>query len=132
MATLQNNYRQYPLAAEQLLEVDDLLPAGLSTIKIELPPGAILLSGGVLVITPFNATGAGLLDVGLEGGAANALLNDADIETAGFTAFSAGAGTYFPNGGAITFTGVATTGATAGALRVIAQYIVVDRGNEVQ
>lgn len=132
MATLQDHARQYPLVAVQEVNVADLLPAGLSAITIELPPGAIVTGGGTLVITPFNATGAALLDIGLTGGSATAFANDVDIETAAYTAFATGVGTYLPNGGSVSLTGVATTGATAGKLQVLVHYVVVGRGNEVQ
>lgn len=124
--------RQYTLVAVQKVSYDDLLPAGVSPVTIELPPAAVVLRGGVQVVTPLNATGAALLDIGLEGGSATAFHNDLDIETAAYTAFATGAGTYLPNGGKVTLTGVATAGATAGELLVVVEYVVVGRGNEVQ
>lgn len=130
--TLQAHERQYQLTAVQRVVAADLLPAGLSPLVVELPPGAIVTGGGTRVVTPFNATGAGLLDIGLGGGSATAFANDVDIETAAYTAFATGIGTYLPNGGTVTLTGVATAGATAGELFIIVHYVVVGRGNEVQ
>ena len=132
MATLKTHARQYQLTAIQEVNAADLLPAGLSAINIDLPPGAIITGGGTLVVTPFNATGAGLLDIGLTGGSATAFANDVNIEAAAYTAFTTGIGTYLPNGGSISLTGVATDGATAGKLQVLVHYVVVGRGNEVQ
>lgn len=132
MTNLIAHERQWVLAAVQKVSFDDLLPAGVSPITIELPPGAVVLRGGVRVVTPFNATGAALLDVGLVGGSATAFHNDLDIETAAYTAFATGQGTYLPNGGKINLTGVATAGSTAGELLVVVEYVVVGRGNEVQ
>lgn len=132
MTTLIAHERQYQLTAVQKVAFDDLLPAGLSPIAVELPPGAIVTGGGALVVTPFNATGAGLLDIGLSGGSATAFANDVNIEAAAYTAFATGVGTYLPNGGSLTLTGVATAGSTAGELYIVVHYVVVGRGNEVQ
>lgn len=126
-----NNSRQWVLAVEQQVEAADLV-AGLSAITIELPPGAIIVGGGTLVVTPNNAAGAAVLDIGLVGGSASAFANDVGIKTAGYTAFATGVGTYLPNGGSINLTGALTSDGTVGDLRVIVQYIVVGRGNEVQ
>lgn len=133
MKTLENNYSQWVLAVEQVYAVDDVLPAGLSEIGVDLPPGAILLRGGLLVTTPSDATGLATADVGIEGGDVDELIDGADIKAAGFTPFVAGgAGTYFPTGGRITLTSALTDGATAGTMRLIAEYIITDRGNEVK
>lgn len=132
MATLITHGRQYQLSAVQKVVAVDLLPAGLSAITIELPPGAIITGGGTLVVTPFDATGASLLDIGLTGGSATAFANDVNIEAAAYTAFATGVGTYLPNGGTINLTGVLTTGATVGELHVLVHYVVVGRDNEVQ
>ena len=132
MANLKTHARQYQLTAIQKINAADLLPAGLSAIDIDLPPGAIVVGGGTLVVTPFNATGAGLLDIGLTGGSGSAFANDVNIESAGYTAFATGVGTYLPNGGSVSITSILAEGATAGEFHVIVHYIVVGRGNEVQ
>lgn len=133
MATLKTHARQYQLSAIQKVTPTDAIPSGaLTDLSVELPPGAIVTGGGVLVVTPFNATGAALADIGLTGGSATAFANDVNIESAGYTAFATGVGTYLPNGGSVSITSVLAEGATAGEFHVIVHYIVVGRGNEVQ
>lgn len=132
MTTLIDHGRQYPLAVVQKVAFDDTLTAGAIAITIELPPGAILLRGSLDVTTPSNAAGAATLSVGLSGGSATAFLAATDLKTAANTAFTGGAGSFYPNGAKITLTAAAGAGATAGVAYVIAEYVVVNRGNEVQ
>lgn len=127
---LKNNYRQYPLVAEQLVEVADILTAGVSGLTVDLPPGAILTGGGLLVVSESNATGAATLSVGTTGGAAAGILAATTIKAKGYTPFT-GTGAYFPSGGSINMTSALPAGMTAGVLRLIVEYIIVDRGNEV-
>ena len=132
MTTRIDNHRQWQLSAVQGVAFDDILTAGLSAITIELPPGAIIVGGGVLVTTPSDAAGVAILDVGLTGAAADAFISDADLKTAAYTAFETGVGTFLPNGGTINLTSAANTDDTASALQVLVHYVVVGRGNEVQ
>lgn len=132
MTTLSTHARQYQLTAVQKVVAADIIPSGLVPIAIELPPGAIVTGGGTLVVTPFNATGASLMDIGLTGGSATAFANDVNIEAAAYTAFATGVGTYLPNGGSVSLTSILAEGATTGELHVVVHYVVVGRGNEVQ
>lgn len=132
MTTLIDHARQYPLAAVQKVNYDDILTAGVSGITIELPPGAILLRGSLDVTTPSNASGAATLSVGLVGGSATAFLAATSIKAAANTAFTSGAGTLYPSGAKINLTSALNTDATAGVAYVIVEYVVVNRGNEVQ
>jgi len=132
MTTLIDNARQWQLSAVQEVVFDDILTAGLSAITIELPPGAIVVGGGVLVTTPSDAAGVATLSVGLTGGSATAFTGAVDIKTAAYSAFATGVGTFLPNGGTLNLTSAANTDDTASALQVLVHYVVVGRGNEVQ
>lgn len=126
------NERQYALTAVQKTDYSDFATPGLSTLTVELPPGAVIVGGGILVVTASNAAGAATLSVGITGGSATAFLPATGIKAAGYTAFSTGVGTYLPNGGSVSLTSALTTGATAGEVQVLVNYVVLGRGNEVQ
>lgn len=130
--TLIATNRQYQLTAVQDLAAEDIL-SGISAITVEVPPGAIITGGGLLVVTPSNGVGATItLAVGITGGSGTAFLATANLKAAGFTAFATGVGTYFPNGGTINVTPTTNTDDTASVSELLVHYVVVGRGNEVQ
>lgn len=128
MGTLQNTGRQTRLVAEQTVKFSDLTNGAAAGLKVSLPAGAIVLGGGLLVETPWDATTA-TLDVGQVGGTSR-FANDLDLKTAGFKPFT-GVGL-----ASLTSTVdmiLAQTGtATAGSAVLIVEYIVRGRANEVQ
>lgn len=130
--TLIATNRQYQLTAVQDLVAADIAATAISAITVEVPPGAIITGGGVLVVTPSNGAGVAVLDVGTTGGSGTAFISDADLKTAGYTAFETGVGTYFPNGGTLNVTPALNTDDTASVVELIVHYVVVGRGNEVQ
>lgn len=134
MATPRNDGRQWPLYAVQAYSAvaadGDFVDATASAITIKLPPGAIVIGGGVLRTVVSNAAGTAVLDVGVTG-TIDALLADANLKTLGFTAFSTGLG-YVSDGRDVILTPAANTGATTGAGYVIVAYILPARANEVQ
>lgn len=127
--------RQYPLFAVADLEYSDL-PSGDDVEAIDLPPGAVVVSGFAQVLVQDNGGTSVTLDVGdaddddryvtaldIKGGAVGA-----------YEAFGSNAiGRHYPEGGAITVKRTeGGTGSSAGKVRVVAEYIVVGRANEVQ
>lgn len=132
MSNLANVSRQYPLVAVQQFDYADLVNGAAAALKVALPTGAIVVGGGVLVETAFNSGTSAVVDLGLAGVSADGLAADLNLKTTGFKPIT---GVYTPNyGGASVEATLAAVGtaATAGAGKLIVEYIVVGRGNEVQ
>ena len=135
MANLKNSGRQYLLAAEQVFDTTDIAAATAGVLQLipALPSNAVLIRGGVLIETAFNAGTASTLNVGLVGGSATAFGTALNLKQA--------AGTFIPltgvpykdlSGADITLAVTETGGAsTAGSARVVFEYIVIGRANEV-
>jgi hypothetical protein len=133
MANLKNFGRQYVLGGEQTISFDDLINGSISTtMKAALPPGAILMSGGLIIETAWNSATSAVVDIG-----------DATTNTKFATGLNlkSAAGTFLPltgigikqtAGDDITFklTEVGAT-ATAGTARFVYTYLVQNRVNEV-
>lgn len=107
--------------------------AGITLVPVaDLPVGAILVGGGILVHTAFNST-TNSLDLG------DAVDADrytqagvVDLKTPGFTAFD-GEFLYYPNGVSITVDYVQTGAVpSAGLAYLVIEYVIVDRATEVQ
>lgn len=130
MSNLTTHGRQYGLVLEQPFDFTDF--NGVTTvaaIKPKLPVNAIVLRGGVLVTEAFG-TGAAA-DVG-KNGAANQYLNDVDLNTLGYTAFTGGVGLK-ASGETIEITpDTEAKAATAGKGYLIVEYVIAGRANEVQ
>lgn len=129
MTTLQNTGRQTRLVAEQAVKFSDLTNGAAAGLKVSLPAGAIVLGGGLLVETPWNAATSAVLDVGQVGGA-NRFANDLDLKTAGFKPFTGVGLASLASTVDMTLTEVGTS--TAGSAVLIVEYIVRGRANEVQ
>lgn len=132
MSNLVNTGRQFPTFAVQQFGYADLVSGSAASLKVALPAGAIVVGGGVLVETAWNSGTSAVVDLGLNGGTANVLANDLNLATTGFKAIT-GVYTADYTGAAVTMTLTeAGTAATAGAGKLIVEYIVVDKAHEVQ
>jgi len=111
-------------------------PAGLVADLINMPPGAVIVGGEVIVETAFAGIGAGAtLSVGIAGNT-TALVNAMDLDAAlagSRTAFALTA-PMLANAGQnlrVTTAGLTAGGATAGRVRIRVQYTIDNRAEEV-
>ncbi|MGV8917831.1 MAG: hypothetical protein ACOH2R_08535 [Pseudomonas sp.] len=124
-----NYEHQYPLVGHNsFLSVDF---ATLATQKvIGLPAGAQVISGWVVVVTPYDSATSAVLDVG-DAALQNRYANDIDLKTAGRK-------NLIPTGflttaaGAVTATLAQVGAATVGEARVYIEYIVARKADEIQ
>lgn len=131
MATKISTGRQSSLFAVQDFDNTDLTSGAASGVTVEIPPNAIVVGGGVIVTTAFDAVTSDVLDVG-DATTANRYLNDVNLKAVGFTALVP-TGLLVTEGGKVTMTRTATGAATAvGAGRLVVEYVVKDRTTEVQ
>jgi hypothetical protein len=102
------------------------LVSGTAKGIIELPPGAVILSGAVVVGTAWNSVTSDVLVVG-DAGSANRYKTSYSIAATGRTALvPTGYQMTAPGNVNITWTGVGTA-PSAGALRLEIEYYVVGR-----
>lgn len=132
MAITLNSGRQYPLAAVlEFTFADQAVPIA-DAPAIELPANAVVTGGYVEVTTAYVGLGASAtIDLQIDNVSLLAAAVDLDV--------AAGTGAAIvPNGAKMAATNtvdvtIAGTGtATAGAVRVIIEYIIVGRANENQ
>ena len=129
MAITKNVARQYPLVAEVAFTFADIPTTATAYEALDLPSGARVIGGALIVTTAWDST-TNTLSVG-DAGLGTRYLTTQDLKST--------AGTYIPfviatNGSAdvnvtYVFTGAA---ATAGAARLIVEYVIDDRAHEVQ
>lgn len=117
--------RQPPLLAYIDVVLADLVTAVAKNL-IELPHGAVVIGGGVVVTQVFNSTTSDVLDIG-DAGVANRYKNDVDLQALGLTALvPTGYITTAPT--KITGTWVSGGGTpTTGAFRLWVEYYVQGR-----
>jgi len=129
MAISKNTGRQYPLVAEAAFAFGDIPTTATAYEALDLPIGARVIGGGLVVITPWDST-TNTLSVG-----------DADLGTRYLATkdLKSAAGTYFPfviatSGSADINVTYAFTGpaATVGAARLFVEYVLDGRAHEVQ
>lgn len=127
VATFEWNYNDTKVntaGATSDFEASDAMDA------IELPIGAIVVGGELVVDTIYNTTGAATVSVG-DSSSATRYLGATTLKTGGRTALVP---TGFKNTGGLpirlTFS-VADTAGTAGKARVHVQYIIEGRADEV-
>lgn len=125
MAITKNAGRQCPIVAHVDINYSDLT-SGTDAPAIELPGGAVLLSGSVAVLTPFNSGTSDVLDVG-DGGSQNRYLNDGNIHAAGLVALvPTGYQTTALSNLTVRWVGAGAV-PTAGKVRLTVEYFVVGR-----
>lgn len=126
--------RQYPLIAVAEFDYDEL-PTGDNVEVVSLPPGAIVIGGFATSVVADNGGTSVVLDVGDEDDD-DRYVTDLDIRTAaGVTeAFeSTVLGRKYPSGGVITAKRVeGGTASSAGTVRIVVEYVIDGRANEVQ
>lgn len=131
MSNTTNKGHQWPLYLEQAFDFQDLAASPVA-LGPKLPVNAVVLSTKVIVETVFNGGAASTLSVGISGSTTK-YANAVDLDAA--TGVLAGA---TPSGAPLTseetllFTASANAAAsTAGKGRVLIEYIVVGRMNEI-
>lgn len=132
MSNLKNNARQYLLVAMQDFDFQDSLNGSATSLELALPTNSIVVGGGVLVETPWNSATSAALAVGVNGG--SGLVAAANLKAAGYTPFVVGAAflaNYNGGNARMTLTEVGAA-ATQGKGKLVVQYIIVDRVNEIQ
>jgi len=122
--------RQTVLFASISIAFDQIADTGVAVQAINLPYGAQIVGGDVIVDTAFNPGTSLVLDVG-DKIVANRYANDVDLKTAARTPL--GVTGYVSDGGEIFVTPVLVGAApTAGALRISVQYVIKGRAGLVQ
>lgn len=125
-----NRGRQNRLVAEQAFTFENLADTGVGVVAVKLPVGAVVIGGGVVVDTAFNTATSAVLDVG-DATTANRYKDDVDLKTAGYTALVPTG--YVSDGSDIVVTpALVGTAATAGAGRLVVEYYIQGRAQEVQ
>jgi hypothetical protein len=122
--------RQYPLFAEVAFNYTQLADTAVAVPAIKLPYGAQVVGGSVIVDTAFDTGTSAVLDVG-DSTTANRYANDVNLKSAARTALTITG--YVSDGAEIQITPVLVgTAATAGAGRVVVEYVISGRAHEVQ
>lgn len=118
--------RQWPLAAVADVGIAQMGTGNGKTIK--LPVNALLLRVLVLTVTGFDSVTTATASVG---DGTTVFANAVDVKTAGSETV-ANAPKFYPTGGELEVSLAQTGGdATVGRALVVAEYVVVGRGNEI-
>lgn len=119
--------RQWPLKAFAIATHANM-GAG-NELTLVVPPGALLLAINVFGLTAFNSETTATLTVS---DGTTTFASAVSVATVG-TKTVTNVPKYYPTGGTLTVS-LAQTGAaaTAGAAAVVPEYVIRDRGNEVQ
>jgi hypothetical protein len=130
MAITKDTGRQWPLVAKVSFDYTKIPTTATAYEALDLPPGASVIGGALIVDSPWLTVTTATLSVG-DADAATRYLTTADLEAA--------AGTYYPfviatKGSkdvnvTYAFTGAA---ATAGAATLVVQYVLDGKANETQ
>ena len=123
-----NPGRQYPLVDEVTITAAHMNESAVAVPAVNLPVGAVVIGGSVIVDTAFDAATA-VLDVG-DAASANRYKNDVNIAATGVTALVPTG--YVSAGKPILVTPVFADAVTVGSLRLQVQYIIGGRANEAQ
>lgn len=123
--------RQYPLRAKVPFTFADFV-SGTIQAAIDLPGGAIVTGGALVITTVFNSGTSDTLTVGDVGGTEDLFASAVDGQAAALTALTLNGGQYtVPTEIGVKWTGVSTAPTTgAGYLEV--EYIIDERANEAQ
>lgn len=123
--------RQHTLVAEADVLFSELT-TGQATPVFRLPPGAVVTGGSVNVVTASNAATSETLSVG-DASSGTLYVNAANSKTLGRTAFTAAnLDKLYTAADNIVVTRTETGAATAGKYRVIVQYYIQGKHDEVQ
>jgi len=131
MALTKDHGRQPVLSAKMPFTFSDLT-SGAITEAIDLPGGAQLIDGEVVITTAFDSGTSDAIEVGLLGVATDTYLSSTSIASAGTTAL-------VPTGGSLAAANTVTiewtavgTAATAGVGFVRLGYVIDGRATDVQ
>jgi len=128
MAISKDNGRQWPLVARVDFALADLV-SGVAGVAIDIPGGATILSGELMVDTVFNSGTSDVITVG-DVGTAALYLGSTDLQAAARTVIVPTGKTYTtPDSVNVTWTAVGTA-ATTGAGSLTVTYVLDDRSNE--
>lgn len=130
MSITKNAARQYPLSAEVDFDYADLT-SGSAVAAIDVPAGAVIVGGELVVGTAFNSATSDVISIG-DGGSATRYENAQDVKTAAGIWPLTLTGYRYTEADTIdvTWTG-AGTAPTAGAGTLRIQYVIENRANEV-
>lgn len=122
--------RQYPLVAEVAFDYTQLADTGVAVPAVNLPYGAVVIGGGVVVETAFNTATSAVLDVG-DAASGNRYKDDVNLKTVGYTALVPTG--YVSDGAPLKLTPTLVgAAATAGKGRLIVMYAIKGRAHEAQ
>ncbi len=125
-----NGGRQYVMSAEQAITFANVNDTAVAIKAINLPYGATIISGRVIVDEVFNVATSAVLDVG-DLVSANRYANDVNLKALGVTALVPT--NYISDGEAIWVLPVNVgAAATTGKARIQVEYIIKDRAAENQ
>lgn len=131
MAITQDHGRQHALTAVQAFTYADL-ESGTDLPAVNVPGGAIILSGELIIETALNSATSDTISVG-DGSTADAYLAATDVQSTGRTALtSVGAGALAAKGAVnLTWTGSGAA-PSAGSGYLVVTYAIVGRSTDVQ
>lgn len=123
--------RQHALFAEVTVDFSNVVDTAVSVPAIQLPYGAQVVGGSVVVDVALNGTSTSVLDVG-DALVTNRYLNDANLKAVGRTALVPTG--FVSEGGPIWITPVHAGGTapTAGRFRVLVEYVIANRATDNQ
>jgi len=132
MAITKNYNRQCLAMAVVMISLADIVDGGAVQPAVELPDGAIVTGGSVLVTEVFNAATTATLDLGDAADEDRYTATPLDLKTLGAKALIP-SGYVMPNKGDILAT-YASTGAaaTTGALTLVVEYIDIQKSEWTQ
>lgn len=122
--------RQEPLFGEISFDFSHIADNAVAVNAIDLPYGAQVIGGSVIVDTAFNPGTSLVLDVG-DAISGNRYVNDVNLAATGRTPLVPTG--YVSTGGAVTITPTLVgAAATQGAARLNLQYVIKGRAGQVQ
>lgn len=130
MPIAKNVNRQYPLVAKVEFDYTSFGASGVAEEAVDLPAGAKVTGGALVITTAFNSATSDAIDVG-DGDAANRYLSAQDVKTAvGSFALTPTEKEYTAKDTVdIEWTGVGAA-PSQGAGYLLLEYIIDDRANE--
>ena len=132
MATLTKDHGRQPVLSAKIPFTLSDLTSGEITEAIDLPGGAYIVSGEVVITTAFDSGTSDAIEVGLLGVATDSLLGSTSIASTGITALVPFEGALAAaNAVTIEWTGAGTAATTGvGFLRL--DYVIDGRATDVQ
>ena len=130
MAISKAQMIQYPAVAQIVIPFGDV-DTGVEQAACELPAGAIVVGGEVVVTTAYDSATSATLDLGDAADPDRYTATPVDLKSAGATALDVTGYQYAETEDATAT--ITLTGATAaGSVTVNVMYVVAGRGHEVQ